>query len=242
MNTRRGASIKPVVQVRGDPGKSQTSPSSFLRAGECGAQADPADCTPGPGRRQGRGVGVGGLLRARGPLAPTYLLRLLDAIPAAKMGGEPPAHLLRALGARGPRAAPQPRSQPEGQVGPGAAGSAVWGVCRALRPLLLGMARLPPAALFNRAPPRLCPDASLAGGERRVRGDRSAPAPGHTGVRGAGLTGRHGGAGLTRAHGGAGLTGCGAHGGVRRGVRGRHPLLPPFGVAGRAAWLSLVPD
>lgn len=137
-----------------------------------------------------------------------------------------PTHLPRALGARGPRAAPPPRSQPDGQEGPGAAGSAVWGVCRALRPLLLGMARLPPAAPFNRALPRLCPDASPAGGERRARGDPSAPAPGRTGVQGS--------RGRMEVRGSRGVR--------RTGVRGRPPLLPPFGGAGRAAWLSLVPD
>lgn len=102
LNTRE-ASIKPAVQVRGDPGKSQTSPSSFLRAcrrraGGCGAQADPVDCIPEQGRRQGRG---GGVLRARAPRAPTYLIQLLDAIPVAEVGGAPTPLTCRARSGRG---------------------------------------------------------------------------------------------------------------------------------------------
>lgn len=86
-----------------------------------------------------------------------------------------------------------------------------------------GMARLPPAAPFNRAPPRLCPDAPRAGGETSAReSERTRP-----GARAAGRTGVRGGHSL-----------CGAGRGAfpARSGPGRAALVSPQrrGVGGRA--------
>lgn len=75
-----------------------------------------------------------------------------------------------------------------------------WGVCSRLSRPLRVRARPPPAAPFNRAPPRLCPDASRAGCARRARGDGSPPAAGR-GARDAGRA-------FASPPGGCG---CGAH-------------------------------
>lgn len=79
------------------------------------------------------------------------------------------------------------RTARKGREPQGAASSA--GVRRLQLPSARsGMARLPPAAPFNRAPPRLCPDAPRAGGETSAReSERARPgarAAGRTGVRG----------------------------------------------------------
>lgn len=87
------------------------------------------------------------MLRARGPRAPTYLLRLLDAISAAEMDGAPPSRrspTARALGAGSQGGAPA-------SVAAGLAG-------RAGRRGLGGMGRLqgPPPAPLGDGPAPTC--------------------------------------------------------------------------------------
>lgn len=105
--------------------------------------------------------------------------------PGAEMARRaPPAHLLRGAAAgcgvraRGREAGGWPHRERWALRA-----RRPWGVCSRLSRPLRVRARLPPAAPFNRAPPRLCPDASRAGCARRARGDGSPPAAGR-GARG----------------------------------------------------------